>query len=476
MGNPHATFTLVTAVYNSARFLPDYLDSLAALAGGLGDVELLFISDGSPDESDEIIEAWITRTGAPARLIRKEHGGSASARNLGLDLARGTWVSFPDPDDALGVGYLAAVRRFLDSDSGEASSVAAIATKVLQFSESPSDALDNHILGYRYHDGAKCVHLDRTPRFFHTHAPSGFYRTALINKAGLRLDRRLRAAFEDAAFVAEYMLGLEDPVLGVVPDAEYAYRRRPDSVSGSMWSKPERYTTIVEHGYLRILRLRAQPPLWLQNLVLYDLIGNFYEYERPGSPSRTIDRDVAATFLELLDEVLQLIDEQAIYAYSLHELPLHMRTALAARKTGRLLRPEARLTSDGEARRTRISFFTLPQEIDEKHVTVTVDGLAQPPLHATARTIEYYGEAFLAEHELAVDASGTVVVEVDGEVLPLTERRSGTGAIFPWELPARTGVARSILSAVGRRVVRGGTRLRAALAARRAESRRARSG
>ena len=428
------TFSLITAVYQSAPYLPEYLDSLAELDIEDDDVEMLFVSDGSPDESERIIETWIAATGAHARLIRKDHGGSASARNVGLAFARGTWVSFPDPDDVLGRGYLGAVRRFLDGLGEEESNVSVVATKVVQFTDCAANAVDNHILGYRYHGGSRCVHLEREPRFFHTHAPSGFYRRALIEKAGLRLDVRLAVAFEDAAFAADYMLAVDDPVVGVVPDAVYAYRRRPDSVIGTMWSKPGRYTTVVEHGYLRLLRCRARPPLWLQNLVLYDLIWFFYEYEQPGSPNRAIDRDVANAFLALLDEVLTMIDERTISAYSLHPLPLHLRTALVARKCSRLARPHAHLVgSDRAERRIRVSYFALPGQPPERNEVITIDGIVRPPLEATTRPIEYYGQTFLMERELLLDASGTVTIEVDGEILPLTASASGTGPWFPWE-------------------------------------------
>ena len=98
--------------------------------------------------------------------------------------------------------------------------------------------------------------------------------------------------------------GLADPCVAYLPEAEYLYRRRADSVIGSMWSKPDRYTAVVEHGYLRLLSLHDPPPLWLQNLVLYDLLWMFHEYEQPDSPNRELSVEVNERFLVLLDQVL----------------------------------------------------------------------------------------------------------------------------------------------------------------------------
>ena len=150
------------------------------------------------------------------------------------------------------------------------------------------------MLGYRYHTGARVVHLNQEPRFFHTHIPSGFYRRDLIG--GLRFDQRLRASFEDAAFEAELLADLADLCVAYLPEAEYLYRRRADSVIGSMWSKPDRYTAVVEHGYLRLLSLHDPPPAWLQNLVLYDLLWMFYEYEQPDHPTAKLPVEVNERF------------------------------------------------------------------------------------------------------------------------------------------------------------------------------------
>ena len=164
----------------------------------------MFVDDGSPDDSATIIERWIGSTGAPARLLRKDHGGSISARNFGLDAAQGVWVSFPDPDDVVDRDYLASIRQFLAEV--DTTDVAVLAARVLQFRGSPDEATDDHILGFRYHHGAACMRLHEDARYFHTHAPSGFYRREVIERAGLRLDPRLGAAFEDAAFVVGYLL------------------------------------------------------------------------------------------------------------------------------------------------------------------------------------------------------------------------------------------------------------------------------
>lgn len=57
--------------------------------------EILVVDDGSPDD----ITPALAEFGDAVSLVRKTNGGAASARNLGVDTARGDWVAFLDADD-----------------------------------------------------------------------------------------------------------------------------------------------------------------------------------------------------------------------------------------------------------------------------------------------------------------------------------------------------------------------------------------
>ena len=65
-----------------------------------------FSLDGSPDRSGEICDEYTGRDNR-IRVIHKENGGVSSARNAGLDVAKGQWVVFVDSDDWCEAYYLA---------------------------------------------------------------------------------------------------------------------------------------------------------------------------------------------------------------------------------------------------------------------------------------------------------------------------------------------------------------------------------
>ena len=88
--------SFILPVYNVEKYVRRAIDSL--LAQTMPDFEAIFVDDGSPDRSADIIAEAAARD-SRLRLIRKENGGVASARNAGLDAARGKYVFFLDPDD-----------------------------------------------------------------------------------------------------------------------------------------------------------------------------------------------------------------------------------------------------------------------------------------------------------------------------------------------------------------------------------------
>ncbi|MFD7575148.1 glycosyltransferase family 2 protein [Streptomyces sp. NPDC059810] len=95
--------SVVVPFFNVQTYAPDTLTSLRANARE--DFEFLLVDDCSTDGTPEILER-AAREIPGAVLIRHEHnGGLATARNTGLDAARGEYLTFLDGDDWLAPGY-----------------------------------------------------------------------------------------------------------------------------------------------------------------------------------------------------------------------------------------------------------------------------------------------------------------------------------------------------------------------------------
>ena len=88
--------SVIVPVHNAERFLSDCLGSLTDQT--YRKLEILVIDDGSTDGSAALCRRWQEKDGR-IRFFQKENGGVSSARNLGLDEARGEYVAFVDADD-----------------------------------------------------------------------------------------------------------------------------------------------------------------------------------------------------------------------------------------------------------------------------------------------------------------------------------------------------------------------------------------
>ncbi|MEE0974576.1 MAG: glycosyltransferase [Muribaculaceae bacterium] len=88
--------SVIIPIYNVEKYLPQCLDSI--LAQTFTDFELILVNDGSKDRSGNICDEYAQKDSRIV-VIHKENGGASSARNRGLDIAKGEWISFIDSDD-----------------------------------------------------------------------------------------------------------------------------------------------------------------------------------------------------------------------------------------------------------------------------------------------------------------------------------------------------------------------------------------
>ena len=106
--------SIIIPVYNVQKYLPECLDSL--LEQTYTEWEALLVDDGSTDESGAICEKYALRD-SRFRVIHKNNGGAASAKNVGLDHVKGEYVGFIDSDDYVERTWLESVMKII-TDKG----------------------------------------------------------------------------------------------------------------------------------------------------------------------------------------------------------------------------------------------------------------------------------------------------------------------------------------------------------------------
>jgi glycosyltransferase involved in cell wall biosynthesis len=95
--------SVIVPFYNVQQYAPDTLRSLRSNARE--DFEFILVDDCSKDETPDILERAEREIPGVVHIRHEQNGGLATARNTGIDAARGEYLTFLDGDDWLAPGY-----------------------------------------------------------------------------------------------------------------------------------------------------------------------------------------------------------------------------------------------------------------------------------------------------------------------------------------------------------------------------------
>ena len=205
--------SIIVPVYKVEKYIQECLDSI--ISQSFADWECLLIDDGSPDKSGLICNQYAEKD-SRIRVFHKQNGGVSSARNLGLDNARGEWVTFVDADDIIQPGFLNALL------------VPVIDCTDLDFVQAGCcNYLNGKIVGveqqYEYYVGNEPAFLFNN---FRGLTVSKLFRLENVNHWSdglpLRFDEKMKIA-EDMAFTLDYILNVRQ--YAFVAETGYLYRR-----------------------------------------------------------------------------------------------------------------------------------------------------------------------------------------------------------------------------------------------------------
>ena len=93
--------SIIVPVYNMEDTLDKCVQSIVSQS--FRDWEMILVDDGSTDDSGTMCDEWAKKE-PRISVIHKENGGLSDARNAGLDIAKGDYITFVDSDDYLNAG------------------------------------------------------------------------------------------------------------------------------------------------------------------------------------------------------------------------------------------------------------------------------------------------------------------------------------------------------------------------------------
>lgn len=230
--------SVIVPVYNVAAYLRECLDSL--LHQTYHNLEIILVDDGSTDDSP-LICAEYARKDERIHLITKVNGGLSSARNAGIEVARGEYVSFLDSDDWLEPDACAILMRAFVED-GSIDIVRA------EFRECYPDRVENNIFvseQTKTFVGVELIEALSEGIGLNAIVCTSAYRLSMLRELGLHF---LDGLYHEDEYFTPVLYGILPNIrLRYIPEVIYNYRKERE---GSITSKPslKRLQDLVE-GY-----------------------------------------------------------------------------------------------------------------------------------------------------------------------------------------------------------------------------------
>ena len=210
-------FSVVISIYNTGRYLDDSIGSIINQTFGFDNIQIILINDGSIDETDRICLNYKNKY--PENIIYKKikHSGVSIGRNIGIKYAEGKYINFLDADDKWQKNAFKLVYLFFQYHKN----IDIVGCRMIFFESSSL----YHPLDYKF-TKTRIVNLNIEYNCIQLSCSSSFFHHLVIK------DKKFREGIfngEDTLFINNILL--VKPIIGLIKEAIYYYRKRRDSTS-----------------------------------------------------------------------------------------------------------------------------------------------------------------------------------------------------------------------------------------------------
>lgn len=270
--------SIIIPVYNTKKiYLKQCIDSVTRQT--FQNIEIILIDDGSEKEIFDLCDA-LKEQDKRIRVFHKENGGVSSARNLGLQMAEGEYISFVDSDDWIEAEF---IERLVEAIEGEID----LAICSIDYAKSST----KNILPKEY----RLVEYDRMSTYqtlLYSNKVGGFLCNKLFKKSFIKNNLHEELYYtEDFVFTAEYCELIRKMVFVDLP--LYHYRHNNESATNTFTYNTRILTLLDAYQELEKIYYRNLPTeiskikcntlkiaLNLRARYLINHIDNKYEYDK----------------------------------------------------------------------------------------------------------------------------------------------------------------------------------------------------
>ena len=425
--NGHYQYTIVSAVYNVGRYLDEYITSVTKQRLDFKKhIQLILVDDGSTDDSAAIIKKWQKKYPNNIHYFYKENGGQASARNLGMQYVNTEWVTFIDPDDFIDPAYFFELDKFIYKNKNQ--DLRMVCSSLIFYHEAKKQFANTHPLKYKF-STEKILTKNKLDTHFQLSASSAIFRMDDINESGLTFDGRIKPNFEDGHFIGTYLAKDDRGSVGFVPSSKYYYRKREDGSStlDTSWQKAERYSDVLEYGYLALLKSYQEKfgliPDYVQKAILYDLMWHFKKVVSHESVVAFLSEEQKYKYIALIDEIFIFIDKENILKFNLAGCWFYHKIGMLTcfKKLHLDFQIVYIQAFDSRKNQVLLSYFCDKQNIE----IISVNGQDTYPDYAKTIKHDFLHRNFVLERRLWIPLTKSGILKVDINNLPTQISFSG---------------------------------------------------
>lgn len=225
--------SIIIPVYNIEKYIEKCIKSIINQIDS--NIELLFIDDGSPDNSNEIINEYINNDNI--KLISKKNGGVSSARNLGIRCSRGKYILFIDGDDFVSDNYVKTITESLCEFNGELICFDYYITN--DYTSKVANLYKNEIINVPDHAGFRWYLNKDNDEKIKQFCLNKVYLSSIIKENNIKFPEG-QTVGEDFIFNLEYLEHVK--MIKIIDSCLYHYYQRSSSV---MRTYNKRYTNDI---------------------------------------------------------------------------------------------------------------------------------------------------------------------------------------------------------------------------------------
>lgn len=210
--------SIIVPIFNVEKYLIRCIESIVNQT--YSNLEIILVDDGSPDNCPQICDEWANKD-SRIKVIHKENGGLSDARNAGIELATGEYISFIDSDDYVDLRFIELLLQTMLQENSDI-----VECKVVKFFENGAYETTSDDLATKDFSAEEALSALIDDKELHQYVWNKFYKASLVDDILFPIGK-----YHEDEFWTHQVFGRAQKVIKINKSLYY-YFQRNDSIMG----------------------------------------------------------------------------------------------------------------------------------------------------------------------------------------------------------------------------------------------------